>query len=164
MTRATCSGVLKSLSGRRVFDPIMRASWNVRVALTAPHEKNIPSQPSVACCWPVKTGGGAADCFDWSGRMMTAGRFFASRHRCHRPRWAAEMRARPSTVLAPVLSPPWLRQRPLSKGRRWQSVPRRVRAPQRGAPRGCSLGTPRDADVHDPALRMSCTHARCLTP
>ncbi|HZF34486.1 MAG TPA: hypothetical protein VE914_11845 [Candidatus Angelobacter sp.] len=50
-------------------------------------------------------------------------------------RRARAQRARPAAVRAPVLFPPWKRQRPLRMAgcRQEQSPPARVFAPQRGA-------------------------------
>src|ERR1017187_8549588 len=43
------------------------------------------------------------------------------------------MRAIPSAVLGPVLSPPWSRQRPFAIAGHWHGDPRLVFAPHRGA-------------------------------
>jgi hypothetical protein len=46
---------------------------------------------------------------------------------------ARRMRAIPLAVFGPVLSPPWIRQRPFAMAGHWHGVPRLVLAPHRGA-------------------------------
>lgn len=46
---------------------------------------------------------------------------------------ARRMRAIPLAVFGPVLSPPWIRQRPLAIAGHWHGDPRLVLAPHRGA-------------------------------